>query len=402
MRIVIENIGTLVSGDPDTPLVEASALSLEDGRIAAVGTVDAATREAAHLVLDVDGMTVIPGLIDSHVHTTFGDYTPRQKTVDFLESYLHGGITSVISASEVHVPGRPGDPAGVKALALAAQRCFQSFRPGGMRVHAGSVIMEPGLVEADFAELAREGVWLAKVGFGDYARAGDAAPQVRAAQKHGFKVMCHTGGASIPGSQPVTADDLLRLGVDIAGHVNGGPIALADGDLERVVHESGMALQIAQAGNIRSAVRTVELAEAAGQFARVLISSDTPTGTGVMPLATIKSVTEMATLARRPAARMIAAATGNPARVYGLDSGLIEVGRAADLAIVDRANGSAAPSALEGIEIGDVPAIAAVVSDGIPRFIGRSRNTPPPTRSVRIVHNRVRHSFVATAPYDLG
>ena len=100
-----------------------------------VGTAPAAAVEAADVVIDAGGMTAIPGLIDSHVHITFGDYTPRQRTVGFLESYLHGGVTTSISASEVHVPGRPSDPEGVKALALAAQRCFANYRPGGMRVH---------------------------------------------------------------------------------------------------------------------------------------------------------------------------------------------------------------------------------------------------------------------------
>src|SRR5262249_2755991 len=147
----------------------------------------------------------------SHCHVVLGDYTPRQKTVDFLESYVHGGITRVISPSEVHAPGRPKDPAGVKALALAAQRCFEGYRPGGMTVHGGSVILEPGLTEGDFAELAAQRVWLAKAGFGGFDRPRDCAPQVRAAQKHGFVVMCHTGGASIPGSSPVTAEDLLEM-----------------------------------------------------------------------------------------------------------------------------------------------------------------------------------------------
>ena len=46
-------------------------------------------------MIDAGGMTAIPGLIDSHVHITFGDYTPRQRTVGYLESYLHGGVTTV-------------------------------------------------------------------------------------------------------------------------------------------------------------------------------------------------------------------------------------------------------------------------------------------------------------------
>src|SRR5690606_32811684 len=156
--------------------------------------------------VDADGASVIPGLIDSHVHVVLGDYTPRQKTVDFLESYTHGGITRSITASEVHAPGRPSDPEGVKALALMAQRCFSDFRPGGMTVHGGSVILEPGLKEEDFAQLAKQGVWLAKAGFGAFERPRDVSEIVRFAQKHGFKVMCHTGGASIPGSSPVTAE----------------------------------------------------------------------------------------------------------------------------------------------------------------------------------------------------
>ncbi|MCZ6483563.1 MAG: hypothetical protein O6757_10025 [Alphaproteobacteria bacterium] len=42
---------------------------------------------------------------------------------------------------------------------------------------------------------------------------------------------------------------------------------------------------------------------------------------------------------------------------------------------------------------GDIPAIAAVFSDGIPRFVGKSRNTPPPTRKISIVKNNVPASY---------
>ena len=47
----------------------------------------------------------MPGLIDSHAHPVFGDFTPRQQTQNFIESGLHGGVTTVISAGEVHLPG---------------------------------------------------------------------------------------------------------------------------------------------------------------------------------------------------------------------------------------------------------------------------------------------------------
>ena len=137
MKIAIINLGEIVSGNWRQPFVPGDTILTDNGRIVSVGTAAAAAVEAADVVIDAGGMTAIPGLINSHVHITFGDYTPRQRTVGYLESYLHGGVTTAISASEVHVPGRPRDVDGVKALALAAQRCFAEYRPGGMRVIAG-------------------------------------------------------------------------------------------------------------------------------------------------------------------------------------------------------------------------------------------------------------------------
>ena len=112
-------------------MVSGDCIVTSNGKIESVGP--APNIDTCDVVIDAAGTMAIPGLIDSHVHITFGDYTPRQQTVGFLESYVHGGITSCISASEVHVPGRPKDPAGVKALAIAARKSFESYRPGGMR-----------------------------------------------------------------------------------------------------------------------------------------------------------------------------------------------------------------------------------------------------------------------------
>ena len=166
MRTALVNLGTILSGRVDQPVVTGDSIVMDGGKIVAVGT-NLAIGDC-DVTIDAGGAIAIPGLIDSHVHITFGDYTPRQKTVGFLESYTHGGVTSCISASEVHVPGRPRDPTVVKALAIAAKKCFESFRPGGMRVHAGSVILEPGLTDEDFKEMAAAGVWLAKAGFGAF------------------------------------------------------------------------------------------------------------------------------------------------------------------------------------------------------------------------------------------
>ncbi|MET0472000.1 MAG: amidohydrolase, partial [Xanthobacteraceae bacterium] len=145
MRVALVNIGTIVSGDLDSPFAKGDTIITDGDRIVAVGTASASEVEACDVVIDADRTTAIPGLIDSHVHITFGDFTPRQQTVGYLESYVHGGVTTAISASEVHVPGRPRDAEGVKALAVAAQKCFEHYRPGGMKVYAGSIILEPTL-----------------------------------------------------------------------------------------------------------------------------------------------------------------------------------------------------------------------------------------------------------------
>ena len=376
--IAVTNLSAVCTGDIGNPLIEADTVLAQEGRVSAVGRALEFDERGYDIVLDGQGNLLAPGLIDSHVHVVLGDYTPRQQTVGFLESYAHGGITRSLSASEVHAPGRPTDPAGVKALALVAHRAFGKIRPGGMTVHGGSLILEPGLKEEDFAELAAEGVWQAKAGMGNFHPASEAADLVRMAQRHGFKVMCHTGGVSIPGSSPVSADDLLTLMPDVSGHVNGGTTSLPDADLPRVV-ESGIALQICQAGNLRSALEIVRLAQERDALERVLVASDTPTGTGVMPLAVIKSVTELASLVPLPAEIALCFATGNVGGAYGLEAGLIREGAPADFVLLDAPVASSADSALEAISIGDLPAVSAVITDGVLRIL-RSRNTPPPER----------------------
>src|SRR5476651_794960 len=102
MKIVIVNLGQIVSGDWRNPFVSGNTIAIEGDRISSIGTAAAAVVNNADVVIDAGGMTAIPGLIDSHVHVTFGDYTQRQRTVGYLESYVHGGTTTAISASEVH------------------------------------------------------------------------------------------------------------------------------------------------------------------------------------------------------------------------------------------------------------------------------------------------------------
>lgn len=396
MKAAIVNLGQIVSGDWRNPFVAGDAILVEDERIASVGTASAQAVEAADVVIDAGGMTAIPGLIDSHVHVTFGDYTPRQNTVGYLESYVHGGVTTSISASEVHVPGRPRDVEGVKALAIAAQRCFADWRPGGMRVIAGSVILEPGLKASDFHELAQKGVRLAKAGFGAVKTAYDYVPLVADAKAAGLLTTCHTGGSSIPGSGAITGDHLLKMHPHVSFHINGGPTAMPDADFARVILESNIALQVCTAGNLRTTLLCARLADEHGAFDRFIIATDTPTGSGIMPLGMLYTIAHLASLTDMPPERFVCAASGSNARIYGLDSGFLAPGKAADIVLLDAPDGGTQSNALAAIKHGDIAAIGMVMTAGVPRFVGRSRNTPGTTRKARVATSRVTRDFSAS------
>jgi enamidase len=397
MKIALTNLGEIVSGDWRNAKPAGDTILTEGGKIVSVGSAAAAAVEAADVIIDAGGMTAIPGLIDSHVHITFGDYTPRQRTVGYLESYLHGGVTTSISASEVHVPGRPRDVEGVKALAVAAQRCFAEYRPGGMRVVAGSVILEPGLAKDDFAELAKKGVKLAKAGFGAVKTAYDYVPLVADAKAAGLITTCHTGGSSIPGSGAITGDHLLKMHPHVSFHINGGPTAMPDADFTRVIKESEIALQVCTAGNLRTTLLCGRLAMQHGAFDRFIIATDTPTGSGIMPLGMLYTIAHLASLTEMTPEQAICAATGNNARIYRLDSGFLKAGAAADIVLLDAPDGGTQSSALAAIKHGDIAAIGAVISAGVPRFVGRSRNTPATTRRAQVVRSNVTQDFAAAA-----
>lgn len=391
MKIAISNVGRIVTGDVAKPLADGGTIVVEAGRITSVG--GAGVPDDADVVIDADGMIAAPGLIDSHVHITFGDYTPRQKTVGFLESYVHGGVTTAISASEVHVPGRPKDPAGVKALAVAASKCFADYRPGGMRVHAGSLILEPGLTRADLEEVRALGVWMVKAGFGAFATPDDYAPLVRIARALGMVAMVHTGGSSIPGSGGIWAENVLAIDPDVSYHVNGGPTAIPEAGFARLVDESQMALQLCTAGNLRTALLVARLLVEKGELHRLLIATDTPTGSGIMPLGMWYTISHLASLGVMAPELGIAAATGNNARIFRLNSGLIAPGKDADIVLIDACDGGSRTDALSGLLNGDVPAVGAVISGGVPRFVGRSRNTPATIRKARVARSTIMQTF---------
>jgi len=378
-KLVIRNIGLMLSGDIAHPILDADTIVAVDGRIAAVGRATDVDTEGAAKTVDARGTTVAPGLIDSHVHPVFGDWTPRQSQLNWIDSFLHGGVTTMISAGEVHLPGRPKDIVGLKALAITAQRTFDNMRPAGVKVHAGAPVIENGMVESDFKEMAEAGVkLLGEVGLGS-VKAGDTARQMVAwARKYGIRSTIHTGGPSIPGSGLIDKDVVLEADADIIGHINGGHTALPDAQITCLCEQCQRGIEIVHNGNERTALLAVRTARELGQLERVILGTDSPAGSGVQPLGILRTISMLSSLGDVPAEVAFCFATGNTARMRELDCGLIEVGRAADFVIMDRAQHTAGATLLESVQAGDLPGVGMTIIDGVVRS-ERSRNTPPAT-----------------------
>lgn len=380
-KLIIKNIGKIVSGDIAYPVIAGSVIVVEENLIAAIGGEELLANAGDATVVDANGTTVTPGLWDSHVHLTSGDYGTRQKTVGFIESAKNGGVTTMISAGECHTPGRPKDPSGTKALALVGHKSFQNARPAGVKCEGGALILEKGLVEKDFEDLAQEGVWIVgEIGLGSVNNPELAAPMVEWAHKHGFKVQMHTGGTSIPGSSTVTADDVIKTKPDVVSHINGGPTAIPFHEVDRIMDETDFAMEIVQCGNPKVADYVLRRAAEKGQLGRVIFGNDAPSGTGIIPLGILRNISFAASVSDIAPEVAVAMASGNTAKVYNrLNRGTIAVGKEADLLIMDAPMGSVADDAMGALAAGDIPGLSYVIIDGV-ICVKKSSNTPPAKR----------------------
>ena len=378
-KLVVRNIGLMLSGDLESPVLDADTLVAENGRIAAFGREKDLDIEGASTVVDARWTTLCPGLIDGHVHPVAGDWTPRQSQLHWIDSSLNGGVTTMISAGEVHMPGRPRDIVGLKALAVSSQRAFENFRPNGVKVHAGAPVIEQGMEEQDFIDLAAAGVTLlGEVGLGSVKAGEEAERMVGWARKHGIQSTIHTGGPSIPGSGLIDKDVILQADPDVIGHINGGHTALPDDQIVCLCEQCRRGIEIVHNGNERAGLLALRAAAELGQLERVILGTDGPAGSGVQPLGILRLIALLASLGEVPAERVFCFATGNTARMRELDCGLVEVGYSADFVIMDRAQGTSGRDLLDSVNRGDLPGVGMTIIDGVIRT-HRSRNTPPAT-----------------------
>ena len=384
-KLVIKNIGQILSGKLEEPLIDGDCVIAIDGRITAIGRYADLDADQATQIVDAHGVTLAPGLIDSHVHPVIGDYTPRQQQLNWIDSCLHGGVTTMISAGEVHAPGRPKDIVGLKAMAIASQRWYENFRPSGVKMLAGAPVIEEGMVESDFKELADAGVkLLGEVGLGSVKAGETAAQMVKWARKYGIQSTIHTGGPSIPGSGLIDKDVVLEADADIIGHINGGHTALPDDQITCLCESCTRGIEIVHNGNERAGLLAMRTAFEIGQAERIILGTDAPAGSGVQPLGILRMIAMLSSLGDIPPEIAFCFATGNTARMRELDTGIIEVGKAADFILIDSAQHAPGKTMLESIHQGNLPGVGMTIIDGIVRT-QRSRNTPPAERLPEVV-----------------
>ena len=380
--ILIKNIGTLVTGKLESPLRQADSIFINNGLVQAIGV---GLNQPADQTIDANGITAIPGLIDSHSHPSIGEYTPAQNSLSWITNYMHGGVTALISAGELHLPGLPLPPDARTALSVAivTKKCYDNLRPSGVKVHAGTLLLVPGLTEKDFDEIQALGIKLVKFIFYDYSLLpnGEAERYVNWAHGRGIKVKIHSGGVSRSGVSQVAGFEMVqKIKPDIIGHITGGPIPMPEADMIRIADETECFMEICTSGNYRLALSLVRTVRANGRYDRILIGTDTPGGTGIVPRGILREIAFISSVGGVAPETTICMATGNVGRAHDLNLGILEEGRPADIVLMHKITGSVAKDALDSFATGDLPGISYVIIDGVVQVAGRSQQTPPPER----------------------
>lgn len=376
-KTVITNIGTLLSGNLLEPIINANTVISTNGLITEIGSSHDIELSGADLYIDAQGTTLMPGLIDNHTHPTLGEYSPRSGNHNWIWHCLQGGVTTMISAGEVHTPGLPSDRAGIKAMAIAAHKVFNNCRPSGVKMIAGSPLLNNDFQEEDFRELAAQGITqLGEVGIGPVKNATKAAELVRYAKKHSIISMTHTGGPSIAASKRMGAEEILEINPDIIGHINGGYTALPQKEIRCLCEGCRGALEIVHNGNELAAIITLNYAKELNQMDRIVIGTDSPAGCGVPALGMLRTISLLSSLGNTPPEKVICFATGNTAKIRKLNTGLIELNKEADFVLASPPLGGAGKDVLSSLRLGDLPSITSIIIDG-QLIVRQSKNSPP-------------------------
>ena len=383
-KVYMKNLGSVVSGNVNNPVIDAEAIYAEDGVIQYVGAAKADLEAAANTIIDVKGLDIAPALIDAHGHPPINDYLPDYKATDFAVNFMAGGTGSMISVGST-MPGMPFTVSGVKAVAVAGKHVWATYRPQGSKIYGGALMLVDGLQDKDFAEVAAEGVKVVgEIGKSPLQDVAKAAEMAKVAKKHGFVVTAHSGGPSSCDCASYTAADLTKINPDVICSLNGGPTPMSDSDIEKVIKEGDFFYDMLGHGNLRILLKAYKLAVAAGKTGKLMLGTNVPSMSGYSPLGLWVNIAALSNANQdvHPAT-FIAMASGNVADCYGLNHGKIEKGYKLDTILLDGFGYDTCP--FKTLQSGNMCSVSFVVMDGELRMPG-CKNVPGPSRKPEIIN----------------
>ena len=371
---VIKNIGLIVTGDIDKPVRQETKILVKNGIIKKIGTDKEIKDSEADTVIDANDMMAIPGLIETHAHITFHDYSAICQAMNWMENLAYCGITTMISEG-MHAWGLGryyDDPVATKANTITEATTYKRWMPGSaLKVVGGALILVSGLKKEDFKEMTEAGVkMIAEIGGGGLSEPKDVMQYVKWAKELGWHVAAHASPCSIPGSSHMSPEKIIEINPDKVAHLSGGSTPLSWPEIKEIIDKTrrDCALELSAQSNTRIALKIVEYAKEKGQLDRVIMGSDQAVGLGLQWGSLWLLMSQVASMTDVPPEKVVAMATGNAGRHFNkfvdMNRGIIEVGKEADIVITDKPHGSAAKDFLDALKHGDCCAPALVMVDG--------------------------------------
>ena len=222
----------LIVGDGSTP-IESSAFIVEDDRFTRIGTRGRVAAPAGARHVDLTGKTVIPALVDDHVHlgyrkglTFTADNYTRENLLDILDRFAYYGIAAVLEAGtgrgdlpfDVRNEARNEAHSGARYLTAGRGFAMPNAGPGVPMRDAAFGVTTEAEARDDVRALVAKKPDLIKIWVDDRNGTGEKLrpPLYRAiideAHAHHVRVMAHIANLE-------DAKDLLRAGIDGFGHI---------------------------------------------------------------------------------------------------------------------------------------------------------------------------------------
>ena len=239
-------------------------------------------------------------------------------------------------------------------------------------------MLQHGMTDSDFAELAAQGVRVVgEIGMSDVKDVEEAARLVAMAKAHGFVTTLHCAAPCTADGVAYTYEEIERIAPDVLTAVNGDPTPLDDETIKKLVQSGKYWFDCLSNGSEPQLIKIARWAAEAGTADRMLLGTNVPSMSGFSPMGLWIQMAAIAQNTDLAPEKVFAMASGNVARCYGLDHGVIADGMTADFLMTS--TGSIMPDMLGTLGFGRVPSVAGTFINGAPA-LAKCKNMAPPKK----------------------